>query len=238
MTKLIRLNKYLSDSGICSRRKADEHICCGDVYINNKKASVGEKINPNIDKVFFKSKIVENDQKKIYLALYKPVGIVSTLKSQKNEKNLLSLINVKERVYPIGRLDKDSEGLMILTNDGNLTKKLTHPKYEHQKEYQVFAEDESGKLSNDKLINKFEKGIKINHVNMKVDKVFDIEISGKRAKFKLIMHTGFNRQIRRMSAIINLRVTRIIRTRLSNLKLENLNLKPGQSREISIKDIL
>ena len=238
MTNLIRLNKYISDSGVCSRRKADEHIYNGDVYINNRKASIGEKINPDIDKVFLNNKIVESDHEKIYLALYKPVGIVSTLKSQKDEKNLLSLINVKERVYPIGRLDKDSEGLIILTNDGDLTKKLTHPKYEHQKEYQIYAEDESGVITAEKLRDKFEKGLKINHINMKVDKVFDIEISGKRVRFKLIMHTGYNRQIRRMSAIINLRVTRIIRTRLANLKLESLGLKPGQSREVSIRDIL
>ena len=238
MTKLIRLNKYLSDSGLCSRRKADEHISCGDVYLNNRKALVGEKINPEVDIVSFKDKLVKNHFNKIYLALYKPIGVVSTVKSQKGEKNLLSLVDIKERVYPIGRLDKDSEGLIILTNDGNLTKELTHPKYEHQKEYQIFAEDETGVLTERELTEIFERGVKVDHKNMKADKVFDVEISGKRVKFNLIMHTGFNRQIRRMSAIIKLRVTRIIRVRLANLKLSDLNLEPGKFKDISIRDIL
>ena len=238
MINFIRINKYLSDSGICSRRNADDLILAGEIIVNGEKAKIGMKINPKIDKVLFKGNPVLNENSKIYIAIYKPAGIVSTAKSQANEINVLSLVKTNDRIYPVGRLDKDSEGLMILTNDGNLTKKLTHPSHEHEKEYLIYVEDETGVMTEGELKNKFETGLKINHKIMKVDKVFDVEISGKKIRFKILMHTGFNRQIRKMSAIIRLRVVRIIRTRLANLDLSNLNLKPGQHKEISLKKIL
>ena len=238
MTKKIRLNKFFSEAGICSRRSADEHISNGEVTINGAKASVGALVDPITDTILYKGKEVKRPEEKIYLALYKPVGYVSTTKSQNNEKNILSLIKSKERVYPIGRLDKDSEGLIILTNDGELTKKLTHPSFQHQKEYLVYGEDETDSLTVDKLKNKFERGMKIDGKIMKADRVFNIDISGRRIRFKIILHTGLKRQIRRMSAIIRVRITRIIRIRLANLTLDALGLKPGESKEILKTDIL
>lgn len=238
MNNRIRLNKFLSTYGVCSRRKADEHILLGKVFVNDKKAKLGDFVDLKKDVIKYYGKIIKPNQEKIYFALYKPVGYVTTSKSQKNEKNILSLIKTSVRIYPVGRLDKESEGLLILTNDGELTKELTHPSFLNEKEYWIYAEDESKILSPKRLQNKFERGININNKFMKADKVYDIEKSGNRYRFKLVLHTGYNRQIRKMSAIMKLRICKIIRTRINKLNIEELKIKTGEYKKIKIKDII
>lgn len=238
MIDKIRLNKHLANFGVCSRRKADEHISNREVSVNGEIATIGTVINPHTDIVKFRKKIIEDSPKKLYFAFNKPSGLVSTTISQGKEKNIFSIINIKERVHLVGRLDMDSEGLMILTNDGELTEKLSHPRFKHEKEYEVYGEDESGALTKETIKQKFEDGIKIDHQIMKADKVFDVEMSGRRVRLKIILHTGYNRQIRRMSGKLKIRVTRITRTRIAKLQLEKLDLKLGQIKEIALRDIV
>ena len=134
----VRLQKFLSESGVASRRKAEELIADGKIFINGKIAKVGDKVDPCIDTVKVNNKIVKNENKKIYLALNKPRGYVTTLKDEFSRKCVANLIeNINSRVFPVGRLDKDSEGLLLLTNDGNFANFIMHPSYMVKKVYIV-----------------------------------------------------------------------------------------------------
>lgn len=237
MTKL-RINKFLSDAGICSRRGADEHILNGDVTVNGIVAKVGQNIDSETDKVKFKGKEVKaGGNQKIILAFYKPQGIISTF-SDEETPNLNKYFKNFSGLKYAGRLDKDSEGLMILSTDGDLINKLSHPSFEHKKEYQIYAENEANEIDLEKVRQKMLKGVNIEGRLMKIDEMFEFQKSGKRLKFKVILSTGYNRQIRRMFAKIRVRVAKIIRTRIANLKLDDLKLNSGQYVEINKNKIL
>ena len=233
----VRINKYLSESRICSRRKADEHILTGDVTVNSIKAKLGDKIDPSNDVIRFKGKKVCNSAISLYYALYKPKGIISTSDDELNRKSVTDFLPKESRVYPIGRLDKDSEGLIILTNDGELTNKLSHPKFLHEKEYSVIAETRDYKIENN-VKHLFETGLKIDDTLMKADRVYNVLMHGAKLKFKVILHTGHNRQIRRMCDKIGLEVKKLIRVRIGKLRLKDLKLEPGQYKIISKSDII
>ncbi len=137
--KKMRLQKYLANAGLCSRRKAEEYILSGKVKVNNQVATeLGTKVDPDKDQVFFNNKkiLLKKESSKIYIAINKPPGFVTSCSQQKT-KIILDLINIHERIYPVGRLDKDSKGLVLLTNDGDLHNRLSHPSYNHEKEYIV-----------------------------------------------------------------------------------------------------
>ena len=214
----IRINKFLSKYGHCSRRYGDELISRGLVFINNETASLGSIVSKN-DKVYIKSgnKLTEikREVKFVYLAFNKPLGITCT--TYKNDKsNIIDFINNKERIFPIGRLDKNSHGLILLTNDGDIVNKILRSENNHEKEYLVKVNTPI----TEEFLNKMRKGVRIlNQMTKpcKVSKVDDIS-------FKIILTQGLNRQIRRMCDTLGYRVIYLKRIRVLNIKLGNLKL--------------
>jgi len=223
---LIRLQKFLSVAGICSRRKGEEHIISGNVRVNGKVVKeLGTKVDPGIDQVEFKGKIVQVRQKMVYIALNKPRGYVSSC-NQKQEKIVLDLIDLKERIYPVGRLDKDSTGLLLLTNDGAVHQKLSHPSYDHEKEYDVTV----ARPIQDRELMRMSDGLTI--LGSKTRAAVITRISAKR--FLIVLQEGRNRQIRRMVEKVGNRVTRLKRIRISDIKLSSL--REGTWRYLTEKE--
>ena len=240
---LIRLNKFLSESGICSRRQADEYILAGKISINgifNKE--LGVKIDPEKDEIEFDGRAIKQTQNLVYYALNKPKGVVTTSSDEKGRKTVLDLIPVSTRVFPVGRLDQYSEGLIILTNDGGLTQNLTHPSFKHEKEYLVEANSRSlNAESASKIKKQFKSGLFIDGKRMSADAVEVDYLGGTSSssfRLKLILHTGYNRQIRRMCDKIGLNVSKLVRIRIGKLRLDELGLKPGEYKEIKPESII
>ncbi len=224
---LMRLQKFLSKAGICSRRKGEEYIKAGFVRVNNTVVTeLGTKIDPVKDRVEFKGKVVALENDLIYIALNKPKGYVTSC-SQSGEKIVLDLIDIPRRVYPIGRLDKDSTGLLILTNDGNLHHRLLHPSFDHEKEYDVTV----SKPITDGALRNIAKGMPMMGTKTRPAEIN--RISAKR--FRIVLKEGKNRQIRRMVRKVGNHVTRLKRLRVSNIRLERL--KEGTWRYLTEKEI-
>lgn len=222
----IRLNKFISDSGICSRREADKLIEDGKVTINNSLAITGTKVKKG-DKVKVDGKLISKDDELIYLALNKPVGITCTTE-KKIKGNIVDFINHKKRIFPIGRLDKDSQGLIFLTNDGDIVNKILRAGNNHEKEYLVTVD----KPINDEFIKKMSNGVPI--LGTITKKCF-IKKESKYV-FRIILTQGLNRQIRRMCEYLGFRVTKLERIRIMNVSLENLKI--GQWRYLSSSELL
>lgn len=217
----INLNKYISATGICSRREAEKFIVAGQVTINGKIAQLGNRVFEG-DEVRLNGKPLKSKPKTIYIALNKPVGIVSTTDS-KERKNIVKHVNHPQRLFPIGRLDKPSEGLIFLTNDGDIVNKILRAGNNHQKEYIVTVD----KKIDDRFIQRMSNGIPILGTITKkceVSKLNDYT-------FKIILTQGLNRQIRRMCEYLGYDVKKLKRTRIMNVKLGAL--KPGEWRELS-----
>lgn len=224
---MIRLHKFLADAGIASRRKSEELIERGKIKVNGEVVTkLGILVDPETDQIEYKDKLVKISNDKIYIALNKPVGYVSSTTNQEGQ-SILKLVKTKERIYPVGRLDKDSSGLIILTNDGELTNKITHPKYGSEKEYFVVL----NKDLEDKDIIKLEKGMRIGDKRVQGIKV--VSAQNKSARF--ILKEGVNRQIRKMVGALGYNVVRLKRIRIGKLELGEL--KEGQWKKINPKDI-
>lgn len=236
---ILRINKYIADMGICSRRKADELVECGAVRINNLTAKHGDQVDPESDVIRVKGKnINKNEISYEYWALYKPIGVVSTAYDEKGRASVTDLVKSKSRIYPIGRLDADSEGLIILTNDGKFTNELIHPSKAHIKTYQITASFIK-KNSLNWIKQQLEHGIIIDGKTMTVHKVTEIhKIDAKKISLNLELITGYNRQIRKMCGKIGLSVDKLLRIGIGNLDIYNLNLKPGEFKPIKVEDIL
>ncbi len=225
----MRLQKYLAHAGVCSRRKAEEHILNGQVKVNQAIVTeLGTKINPEKDRVFFNNKPITLLKKSlnIYIALNKPVGYVSSCSQQKS-KIILDLIDIEQRVYPVGRLDKDSNGLLLLTNDGDLHHKLSHPSFNHEKEYIVTTIYPISDAS----LKKMAQGIVIDKATTRKAKVKRLS----KSKFKIVLKQGKNRQIRKMVGKIGNKVDTLKRIRIANIHLNNL--KEGKWRYLTLKEI-
>ena len=222
----IRLNKYLSEIGYCSRRAGDKLIESGRVSVNNEKANLGDRVNYT-DEIKIDNKIIEKKSKrKIYLALNKPEGIVCTTDTRVEKDNIIDFINYPERIFPIGRLDKPSTGLILLTNDGDIVNKILRTEHNHEKEYIVKVD----KPLSQTIIDRMSKGVPILDTvtkNCKVQKINSTE-------FKIILTQGLNRQIRRMCEYFNYNVISLKRTRIMNIKLDT---PEGQYRELTEKEI-
>ena len=224
---MIRLQKYLSSAGVCSRRKGEEYIRQGRVKVNGVVVTqVGIKIDPGNDCVEVAGKAVQVSHRMIYIMLNKPKGYISS-RSHRGEKIVLDLIDVEERVNPVGRLDRDSTGLLLLTNDGRLHQHLTHPSFDHEKEYEV----EVLKPIDDKAIYQFKNGLLLDGVKTRPATVQ--RINGRR--FRIILKEGRKRQIRCMVEVVGNQVVNLHRIRISNLLLRNL--KMGQWRYLTKKEI-
>ncbi len=224
----VRLNKYIANCGVCARRKADELIRQGKVKVNGKTVvDLATKVDIDKDVVEVEDRLLDYKKRKedkIYIALYKPRGYVSTTRKYKNEKNVLDLVDTDERLYPAGRLDKDSEGLIILTNDGEYTNLITHPRYEHEKEYIVWID----KPLKDKDILRIQKGIEVDGTSYPVKRIKKIS----PRKINIILTQGKKRHIRVIFKYLGYQVERLLRVRIDNIRLGKL--MPGQWRKISL----
>lgn len=226
------LQKFIADSGYCSRRKAELFIREGKAIVNGKKAELGMKVDDK-DVIKVNNKEIKCNKDKIYIMLNKPIGYTCTNRKFEGEKNVFDLVNVEERLFIVGRLDKNSRGLVLLTNDGELTQMLTHPRYEHDKEYEVKLEVESKKLKVKSIIDNFKKGVNLDEGDGIV-KVKEIDYFGEN-KFRVVLTQGKKRQIRRMFKVLGYKVEDILRTRIENLKLEDL--REGRLRELDKEEI-
>jgi 23S rRNA pseudouridine2605 synthase/23S rRNA pseudouridine2604 synthase len=222
----MRLQKFLSEAGFCSRRHGEELILAGRVRVNGVVITkLGTKIDPEKDIVEVGGNRIEAKDDLIYIALNKPKGYVTTC-SRERGKIVLDLIDIPERVYPIGRLDKDSSGLLLLTNDGRLHNMLSHPSFDHEKEYDVLA---SLPVSNEAL-GKMASGIHLLGSRTRTAQVKRISPD----QFRIVLKEGRNRQIRRMVEKVGNRVKILKRIRISNVKLGNL--KEGCWRYLTEKE--
>jgi len=224
-----RLQKILSAQGICSRRKAEEYIKQGLVKVNGKVAELGQKADPEVDTVEVDGKVLADRKEMLYYVLNKPKGVVTTNATRRDQKTVFDILPEKLRgtVYPIGRLDKESSGLLLLTNDGVLAYRLTHPKFDHEKEYEVLVDS---KITDGQL-NKLKKGMTISGEKTKPAVIRRLGDD----KFTIALTEGKNRQIRRMCQKVGNPVKELKRIRITIL--EDPNLKTGQIRELSHKEI-
>jgi pseudouridine synthase len=227
---MMRLQKFLSEAGICSRRKGEEYIREGRIRVNTRIVTeLGTKVDPEKDRVEFNGKSVALKSEPIYIVLNKPKGYVTSC-SHPGEKIVLDLIDIPRRIYPIGRLDKDSTGLLILTNDGSLHHRLSHPSFDHEKEYDVIV---SGPITDGSLRN-IATGLPMMGTKTRPAKIR--RISSRR--FRIILKEGRNRQIRRMVRKVGNRVTELRRIRVSKIKLGSLaegawrNLTEKEKKEL------
>ena len=208
----VRINKFLSQAGFCSRREADKFILDERVTINGIVAKMGEKIDPNDDISVDGERISKKPNKKIYIILNKPKGIVCTTDSGVEKNNIIDYVNHPKRIFPIGRLDKTSEGLIFLTNDGDIVNKILRAKNKHEKEYHVTVD----KPITHEFIQQMSKGVPILNTVTRPCEIKRI----KDYEFKIILTQGLNRQIRRMCEYLGYRVKKLKRIRIMNIKLD------------------
>lgn len=230
----MRLNKYISSTGLCSRREADKQIEQGKVKVNGEVALLGTKVQ-DTDIVEINGKVIQKKVNDVYIALNKPVGITST--TERHIKgNIIDFINYPERIFPIGRLDKDSEGLILLTNDGSIVNKILREENNHDKDYIVTVD----KNIDEEFIKNMSNGVKIfNPVknSYTITKKCNIVQINKRT-FKITLSQGLNRQIRRMCSTCGYKVLKLKRTRIINISLKDLPI--GKWRYLTgeeLKDI-
>ncbi len=224
----IRINKYLAQAGVCSRRNADVLIEEGRVTINGVPANMGSKVGSG-DSVKVNGKLVKNEEEKLLLAFYKPIGVTCTEKDKYAEKKIIDFVKTKIRVTYAGRLDKDSEGLMLLTNDGDLIQKLMKGANGHEKEYVVKVSREI----TPEFVEKMQQGIYLKELDQ-TTRPCKVVTEGKYT-FRIVLTQGLNRQIRRMCEALGYQVKSLKRVRIMNLHLQNL--KPGESRFLTKEEI-
>ena len=217
----VRINKYLAESGKCSRRQADKLIADGEVFINGRVAKLGDRVLPGM-KVSFHGENVKNNVKRKYIMLNKPVGIICTADPNEPD-NVVSFIDHDDRIYPIGRLDKDSEGLLLLTNDGDIVNRILRASEKHEKEYEVRVD----KAVDYDFVKKMQSGVHILDTTTLPCKVVK---TGERT-FNITLTQGLNRQIRRMCEALGYEVRSLRRIRIMHLRLGNLKL--GKWRNLS-----
>lgn len=231
----IRLQKFLSNNGICSRRKAEEHIVNGDVKVNGKVVTeLGTKIDSDTDEVTFQNQIVKNNNdKKVYILLNKPIGYVTTTKDQFSRDTVLDLIKIKEKVLPVGRLDMYTSGAIILTNDGDFIYKVTHPKHEIEKTYNVTLR---GEITEEE-IESLRKGVKIENYISGEAKVRILKIDKEKnlSRIEVIIHEGKNREVRKMCNAIGKKVLALHRSKIGNIDVKDLKL--GTWRYLTSKEV-
>lgn len=226
------MQKILAQAGLGSRRACEEIIAAGRVRVNGQVALLGTKADPQRDDIIVDGKPIKVDQSMVYIALYKPRGVLSTVTAPDPRPTVRDLVSVLGKLYPVGRLDVDSEGLVLLTNDGELANKITHPRYGHEKEYQVLI---ARRPDNDQL-QTWRRGVVLEdgHRTAPAEVNF-VRTHGKGAWLRIVMREGRKRQIREVGGRLGLPVVRIIRTRIGTLLLGNL--KPREWRHLTQREI-
>jgi 23S rRNA pseudouridine2604 synthase len=226
--KLTRLNKYLSEVGYCSRRAADKLIEAGRVTINGKVPEMGTKVSPEDIVKVDDELILKRKQDHVYLAFNKPLGIVCTTDTRIEKNNIIDYINYPKRIFPIGRLDKPSEGLILLTDDGNIVNKILRASNNHEKEYAVTVD----KPISQTFIERMSSGIHLEELNKTTKKCEVKKLSSHT--FSIILTQGLNRQIRRMCEYLNYDVIALQRVRIMNIKLD---IPVGNYRELTKEEL-
>lgn len=227
-----RLQKFMARCGVASRRKCEEVIAEGRVKVNSYIVTeLGYKIDPDKDMVYVDNKIINVEENKVYIALNKPEGIVSTVKDEKERKTIIDLVNIKERIYPIGRLDYDTSGLIILTNDGDIYNKVIHPRQAINKVYIALLEG----YPTEEEISKFCNGVDIGGY---ITSEADFEITkriGLNCRVTITIHEGKNRQIRKMCDAIGHPVIALKRVSVGDITLGNM--EKGSWRDLTQEEI-
>ena len=222
----LRLNKYLSEIGHCSRRAADKLIDAGRIQVNGQKVVMGQKVTSK-DRIEVDGILVEDHRERnVYLAFNKPVGIVCTTDTRVEKDNIIDYINYPSRIFPIGRLDKPSEGLILLTNDGDIVNKILRARNNHEKEYIVTV----NKPITEEFIEKMANGIPILDTVTRKCEVKQLH----KKEFRIVLTQGLNRQIRRMCEYLDYRVVKLRRVRIMNI---DLNIGVGKYRDLTKKEL-
>ncbi|MCI8744547.1 MAG: pseudouridine synthase [Lachnospiraceae bacterium] len=231
----IRLNKFLSEAGVCSRREADRMIEEGRITVDGRKAETGMRVRPDQEIKVGKKIISMEREEEVLLAVYKPVGVVCTT-DRREKRNIVDYVGYPVRIYPIGRLDKDSEGLILMTNIGSLVNKMMRAANYHEKEYLVTVH----KPVTDAFLERMAKGVRIRKEE-KGEVLLDamtrpcqVEKLGK-CSFRIILTQGLNRQIRRMCEVLGYQVTHLKRVRVLNIELKGM--RPGTWRKVTDKEL-
>ncbi|MBI3342387.1 rRNA pseudouridine synthase [Candidatus Curtissbacteria bacterium] len=229
----VRINKYLANMGVAARRKVDLMIAGGKVTVGGKKAVLGMMIDPVVDKVVVSGKTIgqTSEENHKYVILNKPRGVTSTVADQNAERTVIDLVPGRDRLYPVGRLDKDSEGLIILTNDGELTNRLTHPKFHVAKTYIVEVQ---GNISENKA-NIMRSGVKLVDGWTKEAEVTIIQHHSNKSKVEIVLFEGRKRQIRRMAEKLHLHVLSLRRIKMGSVELGDL--QEGKWRNLTASEI-
>jgi len=229
-----RVQKILAQAGYGSRRSCEKMIEHGRVSVNGQIVKLGQKADPRKDRITVGGKAIPAAEANIYIALNKPRMVLSTVEAEPgdNRETVRDLIDIPGRLYPVGRLDFDSEGLVLMTNDGDLANKLTHPRYEHEKEYKVLL----ARRPDDKQLQAWSRGVVLEDgYKTKPAKVTFSSVKGKGAWVRVIMSEGRKRQIREIGFQLGLPVVRILRVRIGTLQLEKL--KPRQWRYLTASEV-
>lgn len=229
-----RLQKFLANSGIASRRKCEEYILQGKVSVNGKIVDeLGTKINPDKDVVKYNGKLVKKTDKKVYILLNKPIDYVTTVKDQFDRQTVLDLIDIPEKVVPVGRLDMYTSGALLLTNDGYFVYKVTHPKYEIEKTYTVTIRG----IATQDDVKKLENGVKIDdYVSGKAKvKILKTDEEKNFSRLQITIHEGKNREVRKMCEAIDKKVLALHRRRIGNLDVKNIEI--GKWRYLNKKEV-
>lgn len=221
----MRLNKYISETGVCSRREADKWIEAGRVTLNGQPASLGSQVADG-DEVRVDGDSIGVKKKQVYIALNKPVGIICTTEAH-IEDNIIDHVGFHERIFPVGRLDRDSEGLILLTNNGDIVNEILRSENNHEKEYLVTVDRPITDLS----LRMMADGVKIMGEVTKPSKVARLDAQS----FRIILTQGLNRQIRRMCSALGYKAQRLRRVRIMNIQLGNL--QPGQWRHLTAAEV-
>ncbi len=226
-----RLQKILSAAGVCSRRKAEEWIQKGCVTVNGTTAVLGQSADPEVDEIRLNGQLISGRGRPVYIMLHKPRGYVTTLSDEKGRPNVAELVDCGSRIYPVGRLDLDSEGLLLMTNDGDFANHLMHPKGEVEKVYEVWVEGfyPGGEQT-------LSRPICLDGYTIRPPKVKVVTTQGGSARLQITIHEGRNRQVRRMCQTAGMHVTRLRRIAEGNIHLGDL--KKGTWRYLTQQEIL
>ncbi len=225
-----RLQKILSARGICSRRQAEELLSAGRVTCDGQVCHLGDKADPEKSVILVDGKSIPAAQRAVYIMLHKPRGFVTTMQDEKGRKNAAQLIDCGARVYPVGRLDMDSEGLLLFTNDGDFAKKMTHPSHQVDKIYHTWVENYT-----EEAFQRVQKPIELDGYLISTPKVSLLHKEGNRALLEITIHEGRNRQVRRMCQMAGMYVTRLRRVSQGSLQLGDL--PKGQWRYLTEEEI-
>lgn len=225
-----RVQKFISSAGAASRRQAEEFIKSGQVFINGRKAKLGDKVDPLVDVIKVYGKIIKPPTDKIYIIINKPKGYVVSKSDPKRRKTVFDLLpeDLRKKVWNVGRLDFDTEGLLLMTNDGELTQELSHPKYEHEKEYEVTTQEAPG----ENQLEHLRTGVEI-----ATGTTYPAEVKLRDGKVRITIHEGKKRQIRRMFSNVGLTVSGLKRIRINKLLLPK-DLPVGQYKMVKKEEIL